>query len=100
MADFLFTVRAFVRAGNEMTLRQFALLDAVADESPRGRSTRHFAVELRVPKPAITRASQALATLGLIDLKPDPADYRGRVLTLTARGARFIATIEAGGPKS
>lgn len=93
MASFIDTARVLVRDGTDMTLRQIVLVgDCVAN----GATTVRAAAEgMRIAKPAVTRAADRAAELGLLERKPDPNDRRSVLLKATAKGRRFIEALGA-----
>ncbi|MGW9403733.1 MarR family winged helix-turn-helix transcriptional regulator [Arthrobacter sp. NPDC055585] len=54
------------------------------------------AEQLVVDKSVISRQSRQLETLGLIEVQPDPADGRARVLVLTPAAAERVTAVQTG----
>jgi len=72
----------------DLTNRQTAMLFMVA----AGRQTiRGMAAELRLPKPSVTRAIDALVSLGLVQRRPDHADLRSVFVEIADGAAVYMA---------
>lgn len=54
------------------------------------------AEHLMVDKSVISRQSRQLERLGLIEVQPDPADGRARVLVLTAAASERVTAVQTG----
>lgn len=90
MAAFKDTLTALVRAGDDMTMRQAAVLLAIRSGGAAGAATvRDLAVDIGISKPAVTRAADRLAGLGLLERKEDVRDRRSVLLVLTAAGRKL-----------
>lgn len=75
--------------GPDLTARQLALLLTVY-LSPAPHTVRGLAAELKVSKPAITRALDRLGLLGLVRRKRDEADRRNVLVERTVKGSVFL----------
>ena len=73
----------------DLSARQFALLLQVYVASPP-HTVRALARELAMPKPAVSRALDALGRLGLVRRKRDEADRRDVLVQRTVKGAVFL----------
>jgi len=60
-----------------------------------GHTVRALATELRVSKPAITRALDRLSDLDLVRRKIDPLDRRSILVQRTLKGAAFLRDLRA-----
>ena len=60
------------------------------------RTVRFLASDLKVSKPAISRAVDRLADLGFAGRKDDPGDRRSVLVALTKDGKRFLETLTKG----
>lgn len=85
MNAFTDVVTALVRRGEDMTMRQAAVLMCAA-RSKQPPTVRGMAAEFRVPKPAITRAIDKLELLSCVRRIPDPADRRSVLVIATPAG--------------
>jgi DNA-binding MarR family transcriptional regulator len=84
------TIIALVRrAGPDLSARQLGvfLTCYVKDEA---QTVRGLAAELRVAKPAITRALDRLAEFDLVRRKTDPLDRRSVLVQRTTAGQGFL----------
>lgn len=84
------TVVALVRRdGPDLSARQLGvLLTVYLTEGPH--TVRGLAAELKVSKPAITRALDRLGELDLARRKVDPMDRRSVLVQRTLKGAAFL----------
>ena len=88
------TVTLVRRDGSDLSARQLAvfltcyLIDA-------GHTVRGLAADLKVSKPAITRALDRLGELDLARRKTDPADRRSVLVQRTVKGAAFLRDLRA-----
>lgn len=73
----------------DMTNGQFSLLTSLNRPKPPGM--RATAELLAMDRTTLTAALKPLVRRGLIQVKPDPEDRRGRLLSLTAKGRRLLA---------
>lgn len=74
----------------DLTARQLAVLMTVyLTEPPHG--VRQLAESLSAPKPAITRAVDALAQIGFVRRKRDPADRRNVLVQRTVAGSVYLS---------
>ena len=55
------------------------------------RSVRGLAEILGISKPAVTRAVDALSTLGFLRRAPDPRDKRSVLVQRTVKGSVFLS---------
>lgn len=83
------TVVTLAREGEDYTLRQLGVMILCRSTSDP-QTVRGMAAELKVSKPAITRAVDKLEAAKLVVRKNDPADRRSVLMSLTDRGAAFI----------
>jgi DNA-binding MarR family transcriptional regulator len=83
------TVRA---DGPDLNARQAAILLRVALE-PGPHTVRGLAEGLSLGKPAVSRALDALAGLGLATRLPDETDKRSVIVQATARGLAVLARL-------
>lgn len=83
----------------DLTMRQWALLLTVY-LTPGPHTVRRLSEDLEVPKPAISRALDALSIHGFVRRERDLADKRVVLVRKTADGSQFIdrfaAVVEAG----
>ena len=83
----------------DLSMRQWALLLTVY-LTPGPHTVRRLSEDLEVPKPAISRALDALSIHGLVKRARDPGDKRVVLVQKTADGSqfldRFAAAVEAG----
>lgn len=83
------TVRA---DGPDLNARQAAILLRVSLE-PGPHTVRGLAEALRLGKPAVSRALDALSGLGLAMRLPDDSDRRSVIVQPTARGLAALASL-------
>src|ERR671932_769004 len=77
------------RDGADLSARQLAvLLTVYLTDGPH--TVRGLAAELRVSKPAITRALDRLGELDLARRKVDPMDRRSVIVQRTLKGTGFL----------
>ena len=72
-----------------LTLRELVILHMI--EANPGHSVRHFSATLRLHKPAVTRAIDALSERGLARRVKDSMDKRQIMVTITPAGAALLA---------
>lgn len=77
-------------AGPDLSARQMALLLTVY-LAPPPHTVRGLAQELKVTKPAITRALDTLGQLGLLKRKRDPSDRRNVLVQRTVAGSVYLS---------
>ena len=77
------------RDAPDLSARQMALLLTVYLTSPP-HTVRGLADELKVSKPAITRALDRLSELGLVKRKVDENDRRSVLIQRTVKGSIFL----------
>lgn len=73
----------------DLSMRQWAILLSVY-LTPGPHTVRKMSADFGVPKPAISRALDALSILGLVHRTRDPADKRIVLVKKTPDGALFI----------
>lgn len=85
------TARRFDNAMRPLGLNngQFSLLMSLNRPAPP--NMRSVAGLLAMDRTTLTAALKALQRRGLVKVKPDPADGRGRLLVLTREGAKLLA---------
>src|SRR5579863_6194713 len=72
-----------------LTNGQFSLLVSLNRPNPPGMSA--VSMLLAMDRTTLTAALKPLRRRGLIKVTADPADGRGRLMTLTAKGRRLLA---------
>src|SRR5271155_377249 len=72
-----------------LTNGQFSLLMSLNRPEPAGMGS--VASLLAMDRTTLTAALKPLERRGLVKVSPDPADRRGRSLTLTPKGKRLLA---------
>ena len=72
-----------------LTNGQFSLLMSLNRPKPPGMAA--VASLLAMDRTTLTAALKPLRRRGLLKVTPDPADGRGRLMTLTAKGRRLLA---------
>lgn len=82
-------VESVRRDGPDLSARQMALLLTVY-LTPPPHTVRGLAQTLNVSKPAITRALDRLAELGLIKRKTDDTDRRSVLVQRTVKGSVYL----------
>jgi len=88
------TVTLVRRSGPDLSARQLAVfLTCYLMEG--GHTVRGLAADLRVSKPAITRALDRLGELELARRKTDPADRRSVLVQRTTKGTGFLRDLRA-----
>lgn len=78
------------RAGPDLSARQLAILLTVY-LNPPPHTVRGLAANLKISKPAITRALDAMSKLDLLRRKPDEADKRSVLVIRTVKGSVFLS---------
>src|SRR6185503_8178884 len=73
-----------------ITNGQFSLLMSLNRPAPAGMGS--VATLLGMDRTTLTAALKPLERRGLVDIAPDPADRRGRLLTLTEAGKALLAS--------
>ena len=76
--------------GPDLSSRQTSLLLTVYLVSDQ-HTVRGLAADLNISKPAITRAVDALSTLGFLRRAPDPRDKRSVLVQRTVKGSVFLS---------
>jgi len=85
------TVRMLQQSGPDLSARQTAvLLTVYLEDGPH--TVRGLAANLRVSKPAITRALDRLSIEGLLSRKTDDNDRRSVLILRTEKGSTFLHT--------
>lgn len=82
-------VESVRRDGPDLSARQMALLLTVY-LTPPPHTVRGLALTLNVSKPAITRALDRLAELGMVKRKTDDTDRRSVLVQRTVKGSVFL----------
>jgi len=75
--------------GPDLSMRQWSILLTVY-LNPGPHTVRAMARDLNVPKPAISRALDALSILGFVKRVRDPSDKRIVLIQKTADGAIYL----------
>ena len=83
-------VEGLRRDAPDLTARQLALLLTVY-LTPPPHTVRALAGELRMSKPAVTRALDRLGALGLARRKRDEADRRNVLVQRTVKGSVYLS---------
>jgi DNA-binding MarR family transcriptional regulator len=73
----------------DLSLRQMTILLSVYLEPPP-HTVRGLAAKLRVSKPVITRALDAMGKLGLVSRRRDTEDMRNVLIQRTVKGSLFL----------
>ena len=76
--------------GPDLSARQLAVLMTVYMSSAP-HTVRALAKQLKLGKPAVTRAVDALSKLGLLKRAKDPQDGRNVFIQRTVRGSVFLS---------
>ena len=76
--------------GHDLTARQLAILLCIYMTDPP-HTVRALARDLKLKKPAITRALDKLEELGLARRKDDPDDARSILVQRTVRGSVYLS---------
>lgn len=74
-----------------MTRAQFGVLNHFVRLGHEGRSPAQLASALQVTRATMTSTLARLAKAGLVTIDPDPADGRGKLVSLTAAGREMRA---------
>lgn len=77
------------RDGPDLSARQMAILLAVYTADPP-HTVRGLAADLKISKPAVTRALDRLSQLGFIRRIRDEADKRSVLVQRSVKGAVFL----------
>ena len=72
--------------GPDLSSRQMAIMLTVY-MTPAPHTVRGLAAALKISKPAVTRALDALAKLAFVRRKPDPSDKRSVLVERTVKGS-------------
>lgn len=80
------------RPGPDLTARQLGVF-LTCDLEAEAETVRSLAAELRVAKPAITRALDRLAEFDLVRRKSDPSDRRSVLVQRTAKGSALLRDV-------
>jgi DNA-binding MarR family transcriptional regulator len=92
------TVQAVRSDEPDLTTRQLAILMTITLGTPP-HTVRGLSQTLKIAKPAVTRAVDALERHGLAVRMEDEDDARSVLIVRTARGQMFLATMAAAGAK-
>ena len=84
--------RPIVWAGSELTLAQLLALHFISAKAPMSLMSLSHALGLRPP--ATSAMVDRLARAGLVCRRPDPADRRRVLLTVTAHGRAMVGKID------
>ena len=77
------------RDSRDLSSRQLGvLLTCYTEDKPQ--TIRGLAADLKVAKPAVTRAVDRLAEFEFVVRKPDPADRRSVLIARTTKGTAFV----------
>ena len=76
--------------GHDLTARQLAILLCIYMTDPP-HTVRALARDLKLKKPAVTRALDKLEELGLARRKDDPDDARSILVQRTVRGSVYLS---------
>ena len=82
------------RDGADLSARQLAVF-LTCYLMDGGHTVRGLAADLKVSKPAITRALDRLGELDLARRKVDPADRRSVLVQRTVKGAAFLRDLRS-----
>jgi DNA-binding MarR family transcriptional regulator len=74
----------------DLTQRQLAIL-LIVFMRPPPHTVRGLAAQLKISKPAVTRALDALSRLGYVKRKRDDADRRNVLVQRTVKGSVFVS---------
>jgi DNA-binding MarR family transcriptional regulator len=88
------TVTLVRREGSDLSARQLAVF-LTCYLMDTGHTVRGLAADLKVSKPAITRALDRLGELDFARRKVDPADRRSILVQRTVKGAAFLRDLRA-----
>ena len=69
-----------------MTRAQFVVINHYVRLEPGERSPADLARAFQVTRPTMTSTLSRMARAGLIQIRPDPADGRGKLVSITQRG--------------
>jgi DNA-binding MarR family transcriptional regulator len=83
--------RVYAAKGIRFEQRWFGLINQLALTGPMSVSS--LAEALGISHPSVSEARQSLEKAGLVQSKPDPADSRRRVLTLSPAGAVLVGRL-------
>lgn len=78
------------RSGPDLTARQLAIMLSVY-LTPPPHTVRGLARDLKLPKPAVTRALDKLEELTLLRRKTDPDDKRSVLVLRSVRGSVYLS---------
>lgn len=84
-------VRAIRSGDPDLTQRQLAIILAVY-LTPAPHTVRGLAEQLRISKPAVTRALDRLTEFGFVRRKTDTSDRRSVLVQRTVKGAVYLRT--------
>ena len=76
---------------NDITVRQFLVLLSLVSKP---RTVRDISNEVRLTKPAVSRAADWLDAIGFAKRIKDPNDRRSVLVVLLPKGKRFLEQLE------
>jgi DNA-binding MarR family transcriptional regulator len=76
-------------AGLGVTNGQFSILMALSREEPT--AVGELSTELGLDRTTLAAALKPLERSGLVDLRPDPADGRARLISITGKGRGLLS---------
>lgn len=79
-----------VRAGNNLTARQLAIMLSCRDQP---RTVRWLATDLKISKPSVSRAADKLGDAKFTARRKDPDDRRSVLIALTATGRKYLDSL-------
>jgi DNA-binding MarR family transcriptional regulator len=85
-------ITALVRAGQDMTMRQIAVLGAVVDRP--GDGVKDVAARLALQKPIVTRALDVLVSQALVTRERSTTDGREVTVNATPAGYALVRQVE------
>lgn len=75
-----------------MTIAQFTVLNHFVRLGHDAQSPAKLASAFQVTRPTMTSTLTRMETAGLVTIRPDPKDGRGKLVSLTATGRRMHET--------
>ena len=85
-------VRRRLRDSFDFTLPRFDLL-AQLDRAPKGMTLGELSQRMMVTNGNVTGLVDRMVEQGLVSRRPSPKDRRAQLVSLTAQGRRFFATM-------
>lgn len=83
--------RVYARLGVTFEQRWMGVLDLLVKRGPM--SVNDLARDLRISHPSVSQTRGSLLAAGLVAERPDPADGRRRMLSLTPKGQGLVETL-------